>query len=92
MQIINFGNWKERSLSYLCRSFDNLSKGGNYIDVVPAAHIRFIDFTLFEDAPEFYATYKMENIKNHRVYTGKMWLFVAELNSIKELFRNNLSF
>lgn len=82
MQIINFGNWKERSLSYLCRSFDNLSKGSNYIDVVPAAHIGFIDFTLFEDAPEFYATYKMENVKNHRIYTDKMWLSVVELNSI----------
>ena len=82
MQIVNYGNWKERSLSYLCRSFDNLSKGGNYIDVVPVAHIGFIDFTLFEDAPEFYATYKMENVKNHRIYTDKMWLSVVELNSI----------
>ncbi|MDE7203511.1 MAG: Rpn family recombination-promoting nuclease/putative transposase [Lachnospiraceae bacterium] len=83
MQVLNYGNWKERSLSYLCRSFDNLSKGSNYIDVVPAVQIGFIDFTLFEDAPEFYATYKMENVKNHRIYTDKMWLSVVELNSIE---------
>ncbi len=25
MQVINYGNWKERALSYLCRSFDSLS-------------------------------------------------------------------
>ena len=37
---------------------------------------------LFEDAPEFYATYKLENVKNHRIYTDKMWLSVVELNSI----------
>ena len=83
MQVINYGNWKERSLSYLCRSFDSLTRGANYIDLPPAAHIGFIDFSLFEDAPEFYATYKMQNVKNHRIYTDKMWLSVVELNSIE---------
>ncbi len=83
MQVINYGNWKERALSYLCRSFDNLTRGSNYIDLAPAVHIGFIDFSLFGDAPEFYATYKMKNIKNHRIYTDKMWLSVVELNSIE---------
>ena len=83
MQVINYGNWKERSLSYLCRSFDSLTRGANYIDLAPAVHIGFIDFSLFEDVPEFYATYKMENVKNHRIYTDKMWLSVVELNSIE---------
>ncbi len=83
MQVINYGNWKERALSYLCRSFDNLTRGSNYIDLAPAVHIGFIDFSLFEDAPEFYATYKMKNIKNNRIYTDKMWLSVVELNSIE---------
>ena len=83
MQVINYGNWKERALSYLCRSFDSLTRGSNYIDLAPAVHIGFIDFSLFGDAPEFYATYKMKNIKNHRIYTDKMWLSVVELNSIE---------
>ncbi len=83
MQVINYGNWKQRALSYLCRSFDNLTRGSNYIDLAPAVHIGFIDFSLFEDAPEFYATYKMKNIKNNRIYTDKMWLSVVELNSIE---------
>ena len=83
MQVINYGNWKERALSYLCRSFDSLTRGSNYIDLAPAVHIGFIDFSLFGDAPEFYATYKMKNIKNNRIYTDKMWLSVVELNSIE---------
>ncbi len=83
MQVINYGNWKERALSYLCRSFDSLTRGSNYIDLAPAVHIGFIDFSLFGDAPEFYATYKMKNVKNHRIYTDKMWLSVVELNSIE---------
>lgn len=82
MQVINYGNWKERSLSYLCRSFDNLAKGSDYINVAPAIHIGFIDFTLFEDAPEFYATYMMTNMKNHKVYTDKLQLSVIELKNI----------
>ncbi len=48
MQVINYGNWKERALSYLCRSFDNLTRGSNYIDPAPAVHIGFIDFSLLE--------------------------------------------
>ncbi|MDE6921708.1 MAG: Rpn family recombination-promoting nuclease/putative transposase, partial [Lachnospiraceae bacterium] len=48
MQVINYGNWKERALSYLCRSFDSLTKGSNYIDPAPAVHIGFIDFSLLE--------------------------------------------
>lgn len=82
MQVINYGNWKERSLSYLCRSFDNLAKGSDYINVAPAIHIGFIDFTLFEDAPEFYATYMMTHMKNHKVYTDKLQLSVIELKNI----------
>ena len=56
MQVVNYGNWKERSLSYLCRSFDNVYKGKDYITAKPVIQISFIDFTLFPDSPEFYAT------------------------------------
>lgn len=81
MQVVNYGNWKERSLSYLCRSFDGLAKGRDYVDAAPAIHIGFIDFTLFEDTPEFYATYKMTNVKNHKIYTDKLQLSVIELRN-----------
>ena len=30
MQVNNLYNWPERSLSYLCRNFDQLNKGQNY--------------------------------------------------------------
>lgn len=79
MQVVNYGNWRERSLSYLCRSFDSLAAGNDYMDAPPAIHIGFIDFTLFEDSPEFYATYKLSNVKNHKIYTDKLQLSVVEL-------------
>ncbi len=83
MQVVNYKNWPERSLTYLCRNFDQLSRGEDYIHVKPVVHIGFLDFTLFKESPEFYATYKMMNEKNHQVYTDKFILSVVDLNHIE---------
>lgn len=80
MQIVNYHNWKERSLSYLCRSFDRVYKGDDYITAIPVIQISFLDFDLFPENPEFYATYLMKNVKNNMIYTDKMQLSVIELN------------
>ena len=80
MQIVNYHNWKERSLSYLCRSFDRVYKGDDYISAIPVIQISFLDFDLFPENPEFYATYLMKNVKNNMIYTDKMQLSVIELN------------
>ena len=81
MQVINYENWPERSLTYLCRNFDQLSRGEDYAQVKPAIHIGFLDFTLVPEHPEFYATYKMMNEKNHHVLTDKFVLSVVDLKS-----------
>ena len=83
MQLNNYGNWPERSLGYLCRAFDNLNEGDDYIYTKSAIHIGFLNFTLFPHAPEFHAIYKMQNVKNHNIYTDKFMLHVIELNNIK---------
>lgn len=83
MQVANEHNWPERSLSYLCRSFDQLYSGGKYEDVLPVIHIGFLDFTLHPEEPEFYATYKMMNVKNHRLYSDKFILSVVNLKEIE---------
>lgn len=82
MQVINEHNWPERSLSYLCRIFDNLCKGADYVDVMPVIQIGLLDFTLFPDIPEFYATYKLMNVKNHTLYSDKFRLSVVDLTQI----------
>ena len=80
MQNENEHNWTERSLSYLCRTFDQLYRGQKYDEALPVFHIGFLDFTLFPDHPEFYATYKMLNVKNHHIYSDKLILSVLDLN------------
>ena len=83
MQVNNEHNWKERSLSYLCRTFDHLYRGQDYEEALPVYHIGFLDFSLFPNYPEFYATYQLLNIKNHNLYSSKFSLSVVDLNQIK---------
>ena len=82
MQVINLGNWPERSLGYLSRSFDSLNRGEEYQDTRPVVQVCFLDFTLFEDAPEFYADYVFMNAKNHKIYSDKMKVSVVDLTQI----------
>ncbi len=82
MQVKDLKNWVPRSLSYLCRKFNSLKHGDDYNKVKIAYQIGFPDYTLFPDHPEFYATYRMCNIRNHNVYSDKFTSSVIELNHI----------
>ncbi|MCM1044621.1 MAG: Rpn family recombination-promoting nuclease/putative transposase [Candidatus Gastranaerophilales bacterium] len=81
MQVINEHDWIERSLSYLCRSYDHLKHGDHYIDVKTAIQISFLDFTLFPENPEFYAVYQLRSEKN-TIYSDKLRLHVVNLKQI----------
>lgn len=83
MQVVNEHNWPERSLSYLCRRFDQLGKGTDYINCKPAIHVGFLDFSPFPKYAEFYATYKLLNIKSHHLYSDKFTLSVVDLSHIE---------
>lgn len=80
MQVANMSNWRNRSVLYLCRIFDKLNHGEKYKDLKPVIHIGFLDHTLSGMIPEFYATYKFANIKNHQVYSDNLTLAVVNLN------------
>lgn len=82
MQVKDLHNWVPRSLSYLCREFDRLDHGDDYNDAKPAYHIGFLDYTLFPEHPEFYATFRICNLKSGHVYSDRFTLSVVELNHI----------
>lgn len=82
MQVRNWGNWVPRSISYLCREWDRIHKGDDYTTAPNAYHIGFLDFTLFEDHPEFYATYRLRNVIDGYTYSDKFTISVVELNHI----------
>lgn len=83
MQVLNNYDWPERSISYLCRCFDNLQKGQSYIHVKGAVHIGFLDYTLFPNHPEFYATYRMKNELTGQLYSSKFRISVVDLTNIE---------
>ncbi len=65
MQVINYQNWPMRSLSYLCRKFDTIARGSDYNTAETVFHIGFLDFTLFEKHPEFFAKYQVRNANDN---------------------------
>ena len=80
--LINQHNWVERSLSYLCRAFDSLLIGDSYLEVKPVTQIGLLNFTLFPEHPEFYATYQLLNVKDYSLYSDKLRLSVLDLTRI----------
>lgn len=79
MQVNNLGDWFDRSLSYLCRSFDQLYHGEDYSSTKSVLHIGILDFNIFPERPEFYSSYKLMNVKNHQIYNDKFELRVLQL-------------
>ena len=64
-------------------AFDQLQSGQEYDETLPVIHIGFTDFTLFPNDPEFYATYRMTNVKKpSQVYSDKFTLSVVDLTQI----------
>jgi predicted transposase/invertase (TIGR01784 family) len=84
MQVVNTGNWPDRSLSYLCRMYDHLYRGKDYDQTKRAIHIGILDFTLFPEHPEFYACYQMANVKNHHIFSVKFVLRVLDLTQTEQ--------
>jgi predicted transposase/invertase (TIGR01784 family) len=82
MQVLNNYDWPERSISYLCRCFDNLRTGQGYHLVKGAVHIGFLDYTLFPDSPEFFSKYRLRNERTGQLYTSKFLISVVDLMHI----------
>ena len=79
MQVLNYKDWPERSLQYLCRNFDILNKGEIYINSKTAIHIGILDFKLFEDSDEYYTSNRLMSVTSHKIYTDKFQLYTLSL-------------
>ena len=83
VQVLKLKFWKERSLGYLCRTFDNLNKGDDYCNTRPAIQIGILDFEIFDGDTEFFATYHLANDITHKIYSDKFRLSVLQLNQVQ---------
>ncbi len=59
-----------------------LNPGEGCQRVKPVVHIGLLDFTLFPKFPEFYATHRLMNVKNHMIYSDKLQLSLVDLTHI----------
>ena len=82
LQAENEGDWPDRSLLYLFRTVNVLKKGEPYQNLPEAIHVGILDYALFSEYPEFYATYMFLNVKNHQKYSDKVQISVLNLNRI----------
>lgn len=82
MQVLNEGDWKERSIIYLCRTFDSIEKGDSYSHILPAHHIGILDFSLPDLNDAFYYNFYLTDRKTHKIYSDKFALSVLNLNQI----------
>lgn len=83
MQVYHDPDWIDRSICYTSRSFDNLNQGQKYSTVLPVTHVGFLNYTLFPEHPEFYATHLLMNEKNFNVYSRKFRVCVIDLTKIE---------
>lgn len=82
MQVADLGNWEERSLTYLCRAFDQLNVGEDYKKVKKTIHIGILDFTPTNFPEEFYSEYVFYNKKTAHVYSDKIGIYVLQLSQL----------
>ena len=92
MQVINYNNWPERSMAYLCREFSKTKKGSLYEDMPPVHQIGILNFTLFKNYPTFYSTYMMQELNNHNIYSDKFALSVLDLTQIDKATAEDKSY
>lgn len=84
MQVIDEGNWPERSLSYLCRAFDQLEKGEKYLEAKETIHIGILDFTPQGFPEKLYLEYYFYNLDTAHKYSDKVSIRVLELNQLEK--------
>lgn len=82
MQVIDEGNWPERSLSYLCRAFDQLEKGEKYLEAKETIHIGILDFTPKDFPGKLYLDYFFYNLDTEHKYSDKMSIRMLQLNQL----------
>ena len=54
---------KPRFLLYLCRNYDSIRKGESYEDLKASLQIGILNYAPVEKQPEFYAKYRLMNVK-----------------------------
>jgi predicted transposase/invertase (TIGR01784 family) len=84
IQVIDEGNYPERSLYYWAREFSSaLKEGQNYIDLPRTVHISIVAFKMF-DCEEFHSEFQLLEVTRNITLTDKQVLHYLELPKLPE--------
>ena len=79
LQVVNYHNWPDRSLQYLCRVFNSLKQGQDYDETIAVVHIGILDFDLFPEESALVDSFRITNTRTGRVYSDKFRFFIMSL-------------
>ncbi len=85
MQILNQGDWSERSLYYLSKNYAQLKRGQTYKDILPVTHIGIVDFSPFPENKQFYSEYYLRETKTNHKYSDKLCIRMLNLTQIENV-------
>ena len=82
LQVLNYHDYNYRATQYLCRTYDNILRGEAYLSTIPAIHIGFLDYDLFEDEKEFYAHFLIQNVKTGHVFNDRFDIRIVSMRQV----------
>ncbi len=82
MQVVDYGDWAERSVFYAARNFGDLKSGDPYLIVKSSIHIGFLSFSPFKDYDKFYSMNRLMDVEDYHVYTEKLSVGYVNLTRI----------
>ena len=85
MQVARKEDFKERSLYYWARIYNNeLKEGVNYKQTNRCICINILNFSMF-DCPEYHSSFSVREDKRHELLTDKLQIHFLELTKIKRI-------
>jgi len=82
IQLVNYKDWPERSLFYLCKMFcDQLKEGELYSRLKKCIHVGILNFNLFNDN-NYYSCFHFREDNRNDIYSDKLEIHILELTKV----------
>ena len=91
LQMYTDDYWIHRSILYLCRAYDSIGEGDNYLLLKPATHICITDKDLIGNTNQFYSKYLLMNTETHEPYSTDFGINVLQLNHIDKATNKDIN-
>ena len=82
IQLMDYEDWPERSLFYLCKMFvEQIKEGEEYLNLKKCIHIGILNFNLFEEK-NYYSRFHLWEDSRYDLYSDKLEIHILELPKV----------